>query len=165
MRKDSYFGDFDGLGWPAPDDLKKYFSVGGPLWELGGNDNWYLDVQGLYGTETLPQRYSVNARLGMTVSPEHGVMLNYDKWDGRIQRKDSYVSRGDLSRLGRFMYSLHGDPLSLGLFIPFEEAWKAVKEFIERDGELPTSIAWVAVKDLPPETFPDPALPPQKLPG
>jgi hypothetical protein len=165
MRKDCYFGDFDGPGWPAPDELKKYFSVGGGLWKLAGNDNWYLDVQGLYGTEALPQRHSVNVILRMTVSPDHGVMLNYDKWDGRIQRKDSYVSKGDLSRLGRFMYSLHGDPLSLGLFIPFEEAWKAVKEFIERDGELPASIAWIAVKDLPAETFPDPALPPQKLPG
>jgi hypothetical protein len=103
--------------------------------------------------------------MGMIGSPDHGVLLQYDKWDGRIQRRDCYVSKGDLSRLGQFMYSLHGDPYSLGLFIPFESAWKAVKEFIETDGELPTSIGWVAVKDLPPETFPDPALPPQKLPG
>jgi hypothetical protein len=165
MRKESYFHDFNGPGWPTPDELKKYFSADGKLWASHGNDNWGMGVEGLYGTAALPQRYSVNAKLGMTASPVHGVMLNYDKWDGRIQRKDSYVSKGDLSRLGRFMYSLHGDPLSLGLFIPFEEAWKAVKEFIERDGELPTSIAWVAVKDLPAETFPDPALPPQKLPG
>ena len=42
------------------------------------------------------------------------------------------------------MYSLHGDPYSLGLFIPFEAAFKAVKEFIETDGELPTSIEWLA---------------------
>jgi len=52
--------------------------------------------------------------------------------------------------------SLHGTPLSVGLFVPFPVAWKAVKEFIETDGELPTSIEWVANSDLSPETFPDP---------
>nr|WP_292612931.1 Imm1 family immunity protein [Nitrobacter sp. 62-13] len=40
--------------------------------------------------------------------------------------------------------------------MPFPVAWKAVKEFIETDGELPTSIEWVANSDLSPETFPDP---------
>jgi hypothetical protein len=75
------------------------------------------------------------------------------------------ASAGDLRRLGRFMYSLQGDPYSLGLFIPFEEAFKAVKEFIESDGELPTSIGWVSGKDLLPERFPVPVWPPQKFPG
>lgn len=165
MRKECYFHDFDGPGWPTPEVLKKYFSAGGRLWESGGNDSWGLSVEGLYGTAALPPGRSVNARLDMIGNPEHGVTLNYDKWDGRVQHKDSYVSRGDPSRLGMFMYSLHCDPYSLGLFIPFEEAFKAVKEFIESDGELPASIAWIAVKDLPPETFPVPTWPPQRLPG
>ena len=166
MRKQSYFHDFDGPGWPAPDEVKKYFEDGGRLWvSRGGNDNWGMDVQGLYGTEALPQRQSVNVHLYMTGSPEHGVTLHYAKWDGRVQRKDSYVSRGDLGRLGRFMYSLHGDPYSLAFFIPFDSAWKAVKEFIETDGELPTGIAWIATRDLPSEAFPVPTWPPQKLPG
>ena len=63
------------------------------------------------------------------------------------------------------MYSLHDDPYSLALFIPFEAAWKAVKEFIERDGELPKSIGWIASGDLPPDAFPEPTWPPQRLPG
>lgn len=73
-----------------------------------------------------------------------------------IQRKQTYNSKGDLRRLGEFVRSLHGTPLSVGLFVPFPVAWKAVKEFIETDGELPTSIEWIASRDLPPETFPDP---------
>jgi hypothetical protein len=56
------------------------------------------------------------------------------------------------------MYGLQGDPYSLGLFIPFEQAFNAVKEFIESDGELPTGIGWVSGKDLPP-------FPTQRLPG
>jgi len=31
-----------------------------------------------------------------------------------------------------------------------------VKEFIETGGQLPKCIEWVANKDLPPNTFPDP---------
>ncbi|OJU25574.1 MAG: hypothetical protein BGN91_10920 [Nitrobacter sp. 62-13] len=73
-----------------------------------------------------------------------------------MRQQRSYVAKGDLSRLGEFVRSLHGTPLSVGLFVPFPVAWKAVKEFIETDGELPTSIEWIASSDLPPETFPDP---------
>ena len=165
MRKSSSFQDFYDPDWPSPDQLKRYFSAGGKLWASHGNDHWALSAEGLYGTDTLPHRESANVKLDMIGSPDHGILLQYDKWDGRIQRRDCYLSKGDLNRLGRFMYNLHVDPYSLGLFIPFEAAFKAVKEFIERDGELPTSIEWVSGKDLPPETFPVPTWPPQKLPG
>lgn len=37
-----------------------------------------------------------------------------------------------------------------------EGCCEAVKEFIETDGQLPKCIEWVANKDLPPGTFPDP---------
>jgi len=50
----------------------------------------------------------------------------------------------------------HDTPLPVGLFIPFERAWSAVKEFMETEGALPKSIEWVANRDLPPNTFPDP---------
>jgi hypothetical protein len=101
----------------------------------------------------------------MTGSPDHGVTLDFARWHGRIRRLNRYCSTGDLRLLGRFMYSLQGEPYSLGLFIPFEEAFKAVKEFIESDGELPTSIGWISGDDLLPERFPVPTWPPQKLPG
>jgi hypothetical protein len=88
-----------------------------------------------------------------------GVYLIYDKWDGRTRQKYSYAPKGDFSRLGEFVESLHGTPLSVGLFVSFPKAWKAVKEFMETDGELPTSIEWIATRDLPPETFPIPKPP------
>ena len=65
-------------------------------------------------------------------------------------------SKGDLSRLGEWVRTLHGDARPIGLYIPFAEAWQAVKEFIESDGELPKSIAWISAEDLPNNTFPDP---------
>jgi len=61
-----------------------------------------------------------------------------------------------LTRLREWVRSTHDTPLPAGLFVPFETAWKAVKEFIETDGELPKSIEWIANRDLPPNTFPDP---------
>lgn len=90
------------------------------------------------------------------MNPDHGAKLVYARWDGRIQKKDSYNSKGDLKRLREFVRSFHGTPLSVGLFIPFEQGWKAIKEFIDTEGELPKSIEWLADNDLPPETFPDP---------
>jgi hypothetical protein len=54
---------------------------------------------------------------------------------------------------------LHGDQLSVRLFVSFEAAWHAVKKFIDTDGELPTGIEWIAIHDLPPETFPVPSPP------
>ena len=158
MRKDCFFPDFDGSSWPSPNDLRGDFfkSRGGNLISRGGNDGWGLEVQGLFGTEFLPKRQSVNVNLRLTANPDYGVTLQYDKWDGRIQRKDSYNSKGDLSRLKKFVRSLHGDPLSIGLFIPFASAWDAVNEFMQTDGALPTSIEWIASRDLPPETFPEP---------
>jgi hypothetical protein len=45
--------------------------------------------------------------------------------------------------------------MPVGLFISFEQAWRAVKEFLETDGALPKSIAWIANQDLPPDTFSD----------
>jgi hypothetical protein len=120
----------------------------------GGNDSWGLDVDGLYGTDNLPEIERVRVHLYMIGNPDHGVMLAYSKWDGRIRRKDGYDSKGDLSRLKEYVRSLHGTPLPVGLFIPFPTAWRAVKEFMETDGDLPKSIEWIANDDLPRDTFP-----------
>ena len=83
-----------------------------------------------------------------------GVYLEYSKWDGRIRQRFNYSPKGDLSRLGEFVNSLHETRLSVGLFIPFPMAWPAVKEFMETNGELPTRIEWIADTDLPREAFP-----------
>ncbi|MBS0243246.1 MAG: hypothetical protein JSS20_13790 [Proteobacteria bacterium] len=43
-------------------------------------------------------------------------------------------------------------------FIPFDKAWLAVKEFMETEGQMPTSIPWIYSDDLPDNTFPDPTV-------
>lgn len=161
MRKSYCFHDFNDSGWPSPDELQKYFSAGGKLWASHGNDTWVLRAEGLYGTAILPQPDAVAVDLRMMGCPDHGVTLDFARWHGRIRRLDRYCSVGDLRRLRQFMVSLQGDPYSLGLFIPFGEAFRAVKEFIDSDGELPTSIGWISGEGFPPV----PTSPPQKPPG
>jgi hypothetical protein len=48
--------------------------------------------------------------------------------------------------------------MPIGLFVPFDRAWLAVKEFIETDGALSKSIDWIDDADIPDEVFPDPVL-------
>lgn len=157
MKHEIYFGPFKGTFWPSQDQLAPYFlALPGKEWTYqGGNDNWGLGIEGLEGTERLePYKHRIDAKLNMWGHPEYGVLIIYQKWGSGY--REAFTSKGDLSRLREIIRTLQNDPLPVGLFIPFAEAWKAVKEFMETEGELPKSIEWVANKDLPPNTFPDP---------
>jgi len=157
MRKTTYFEPLPFEGWPDPKDLKPYFlAPPGQEWSyVGRNDSWVLSAEGLYGTEGKAKlKEQVEAHLLMWGHPQHGVLLIYRKYGGGY--REAFTSKGDMSRLREIVRTSHDDPMPVGLYIPFAEAWKAVKEFIETDGELPKSIAWVANRNLPPNTFPDP---------
>jgi Immunity protein Imm1 len=109
---------------------------------------------GADGTEHLGDSHDrIDIILQMWGDPDLGVLLVWTKWGGGHQQ--AYTSKGDLTRLHEYTRTLHDDPLPIGLFISFEQAWRAVKEFLETDGALPKSIAWIASQDLPPDTFPD----------
>jgi hypothetical protein len=158
MKKSAYFDSFWGSGWPDIKWLEPYFlDQPGKRWPFsGGNDSAGLDAEGVDGTEHLePNKGRIDIHLEMWGHPTLGVLLIYSKWGGG--RKIMFTSKGDLRRLRELVRSAHDTPLPVGLFIPFEQAWKAVKEFVETDGQrLPTSIEWIANRDLPPNTFPDP---------
>lgn len=157
MKKKIYFGKFDASSWPEPEAVRPYFiTQPGHEWSYDGrNDNWGLRIEGLEGTEGLePYKKRIDASLNMWGHPEHGVLIIYQKWGSG--HREAFTSKGDLRRLREIVRTLQNDPLPVGLFIPFTEAWKAVKEFMETEGELPKSIEWIANKDLPPNTFPDP---------
>jgi hypothetical protein len=157
MREEIYFGAFDGDGWPDPEELKPYFL--GTLekrWAFEtGNDDWCLSAEGVDGTEHLEaSKGRIDIDLQMWGHPRFGVLLIWSKWGGG--HSETYSSKGDLTRLREWVRTLHDDLRPIGLFIPFEQAWKAVKEFIETDGAMPKSIEWIANRDLPPNTFPEP---------
>lgn len=158
MKKHSYFHTFWGDEWPTLEFLEPYFTH--PTKDFGwfpnsSNDSAGISLQGLDGTEHLPWgRGRIDINLLMWGHPEHGVLLIYEKVGD--ENSFGYCSKGDVSRLREWVRSLHDTPLPVGLFIPFAEAWKAVKEFMETEGQLPTSIEWVKGAELPEGTFPDP---------
>lgn len=157
MRKRGYFDTHWGRGWPDSKQLERYFlAPPGQRWTFEtGNDGGSLSLEGVDGTEHLEEgKGRIDIHLVMSGHPVLGVLLMYNKWGGG--HKETYNSKGDLSRLREWVRSMHGTPLPVGLFIPYEKAWQAVKEFMETEGALPTSIEWIANRDLPPKTFPDP---------
>jgi hypothetical protein len=159
MRKRVYFDIFDGPGWPSPGQLQRYFLADpGQRWMFDScNDCWGLSAEGIDGTEHLPaHKGRIDIRLTMLGNPDHGVLLHYQK-SGRDYR-EAYYSREDLRRLREWIETMHGDLMPIGLYVPFERAWAAVKEFMEMDGALPKSIAWIGEDDIPDDAFPDPYL-------
>lgn len=157
MKKRSYFDSTRIKGWPTPDELKPYFFAppGQEWFDTKGNDTGGLSAKGLYGTEAGESwKTRVDLDLDLYGIPGLGVLLIYHKYGGGYS--EAYTSKGDLSRLKEWVRNLHQDPLPVGLFIPFADAYEAVKEFIETDGQLPKSIEWIANEDLPPGTFPQP---------
>lgn len=157
MIKRAYFATFDGPGWPTLDFLRPYFfAPPGKQWfKTGGNDTAGLALEGVDGTGHLESGFGrVDVRLEMWGNPKLGVLLIWSKLGAR--GGVAYSSIGDLNRLNEHVRTLHNDPMPIGLYIPFEQAWKAVQEFIVTDGKLPTSIEWINNKDLPPNSFPTP---------
>jgi hypothetical protein len=157
MKRRIYFDVFDACAWPPIERLKPYFfAPKGKEWSYrGGNDNWAIRVEGAEGSEKLDANQGrIDIDLEMWGHPDHGVCLIYSKWGGG--HKETYSSKGNLLRLREIVHGLQGTPLPIGLFIPFQSAWLAVKEFMDTDGALPKSIEWIANRDLPPNTFPDP---------
>lgn len=154
MNKTAYFDTYWGPGWPEPKWLARYFltPAGRRDFFASGNDSWGLTAEGVDGTDHLPQlKGRVDVELTIQGHRDLGVMLQYRKTGRRPI--EAFYSKGDLSRLRQWVKNAHGDPMPIGLFVPFDTAWKAVKEFMERDGALPAGIAWVASDQIPAEAF------------
>jgi len=157
MEKRTYFDSFDSHGWPDTEQLARYFltEAGRRKFFAAGNDSWGLKAHGVDGTDNLqPFKDRIDIDLTILGHPDLGILLCYFKFDKR--GNESYYSRGDLNRLREWVMTVHGDKMPVGLYIPFETAWGAVREFIETNGNLPRNIAWVAARDLPEGTFPEP---------
>jgi hypothetical protein len=157
MKKYSDFNSSSREGWPTIKYLEPFFlAPSGHAWfDTGGNDGAELSCEGLDGTEHLHYGEGrVDIRLQMWGNPKLGVLLIYSKLGA--PGGFMFTSKGDFSNRGRYTRTLHSDLMPLWHYIPFEGAWKAVKEFIETDGALPKSIEWISNKDLHEDTFPVP---------
>jgi hypothetical protein len=155
MKKRTQFNTYSGEGWPKLEMLEPFFlAAPGRQWLLDNDDSAALRAEGVGGTEHLePYKGRIDVSLDMIGNAQLGLFLMYSiVGDGPIK---SLYSKGDVSRLREWVRNVRGDPMPIGLFIPFEVAWRAVKEFIEGDGRLPKSIEWINNSDLPADTWPD----------
>jgi hypothetical protein len=157
MKKATHFlEDYEEGEWPDPASLAPYFLTASGRHKAFGltNDCWGLSLEGIEGTEHLgPVDGRIDIRLIIIGHPDLGVLLCYQRLGGKGA---AFYSEGNLNRLHEWIRTIHGDLMPIGLFIPFETAWKAIKEFIESNAALPKSIPWVANRDLPVDAFPDP---------
>jgi hypothetical protein len=156
MRKEADFDIWDIEDWPKPEEIEHYFlAPPGKRWIFKtGTDTAGFTAEGVDGTEHLdPHTDRVDITFDLWGNPNFGVMLFWTKMGGGHEQ--AFTSVGDMKRLRDYVRSSHGTILPVAFFIPFEKAWQAVKEFLETDGALPTSVEWVANRDLPPDTFPE----------
>lgn len=156
MRRTTYFLDHPGFGGPRHNWLAPYFLTPAGRQEAFGidNDSWGVSAECVDDTEGLPRDRQIDIDLTILGKPDLGVLLFYNRWSATDG--NAYYSKGDLGNLHIWVRTRHGDRMPVGLFIPFEQALKAVVEFIETDGALPKCIEWVAAADLPEDAFPEP---------
>jgi hypothetical protein len=153
MMKHTYFHEYNGDGWPELKWLEQFFLTKvGRKEAFGEQESWGLKLYGIDGTEHL-ERYKDRIDINMTIQGDlnHGILLWYNKSGGR--QWEAKYSKGDTTKWRQWIETPQGDHMSVALFIPFETAWKAVKEFIERDAALPRSIEWIVDDDLPEYAF------------
>lgn len=159
IYKRAYFGRFDGRGWPSLGQLRPYFFASPERrWFFEtGNDGGVFEIRsGEPSGDPSVRTWQDASYLYLVGHPIYGVYLHYTRWNGGEQRKESFDSKGDLTRLRERVRDLHGTETPIGLFVPYETAWKATKQFIESEGGFPWSIEWVASSDLPEDVFPTP---------
>lgn len=157
MKTRAYFDELWGDEWPTIDWLEPRFRAPprgiSPLQAKKGDGRF--EVEGVDGTGHLDKNNGrIDAVMLLCADPRYGLLFDYTRFGGGV--REAFLSKGDLRRRLEWVKSPHGTPLSIGLFVPVEKGWNALKQFIESKGQLPTAIEWIAEGELPPETFPLP---------
>jgi hypothetical protein len=156
MKKMTDFRDYEGPGWPDQKWLAPYFlTPAGRQKAFGkGNNHWCVTAEGVNGTEDFPFDKRIDIILHIIGKPDLGVLLLHD----RMSEADghAYYSLGNPKMLRTLVRAKQVSLMPLGLFIPFEQALKAVVEFIQTNGAFPKCVEWVASADLPEGSFPEP---------
>jgi hypothetical protein len=159
MKKITHFLTHSRTGWPDKAWLEPYFLTRPGRCEAFGDHggSWGLGMElglGLIDSATRP--FGVSRRIAVDLAivghPDLGALLCYQRLNhgGGV-----FFSKGHLSRSGGWA-TVYDDAMPVEFCVPFEAAWSAIEQFIETEGALPTSIGWVAGRDLPLEALREP---------
>jgi hypothetical protein len=157
MIRRTYFDSYQGEGWPDEKWLSHYFLTesGRRQFFANGNDSWGLKAYGLNGSQNLPPSQGrIDVDLTILGHSDLGILLCYHKSGGGSS--EIRYSKGNLDFLQEQVETLHGDKVPAGLFISFDLAWAAVREFMAKDGELPGNIPWISANELSADVFSSP---------
>ncbi len=156
MKKITIFPGYEGPGWPDEKWLAPYFLTLAGRHEVFSirSNHWCVTAEGVDGTEDLAFDKQLNINLHIIGKPDLGVLLLHD----RVSAADghAYYSLGNPKMLRTLVRATQVSLMPAGLFIPFEQALKAIMEFVQTNGALPKCIEWVASADLPEGSFPEP---------
>jgi hypothetical protein len=86
-KKEAAFDDHCGKGWPEISLVEQSLSDHDKRAQLfaKGYDGRCFSIEWIYDkTNSAPQPELVGATLYMHMNPDHGIQLQYSKWDGRI---------------------------------------------------------------------------------
>ena len=136
--------------WPSVPEIRPFFErYDRKEWSRGG-EGQSLVLYGAEGTENLePFKDRIDIHLAVYDDPECGALLMYDKTGGKYS--EHYYSLGDSVRFYETVKSREGSPLSKGLFVPLEQAWLAVEDFLLNEGQRSGRIHWIQADELSPD--------------
>jgi hypothetical protein len=87
-------------------------------------------------------------RLSIVANPDHGIWLWY-RHNGSDGSDNNYISLGNFEKLNTYVEAVE-DSLTLeGLFLPPEQAWIAVHDFLQNDGRRSEKILWIHEDEIP----------------
>ena len=157
MKRFISINGFECNRWPAADQLEQSFldpaRRNWAFWDGGGGG--YISVSGLDGTENEPDGPNrSNARIAIRAHRKHGATLDHHWWDGKRRVSTSHLSLGSTSDMTKLPHLDNRQPFAVGLFIPFELAWLALKDFMVDPIHPSKSVPWINAKDLPPSAIP-----------
>ena len=158
MKKITSFRGYEGPDWPDQQWLARYFLTPAGRHKVFGvrNNHWGLKAEGVDGTQDLPFDKRIDIDLHIVGKPDLGVVLLYERVSAADGYSYSYYSVGDPKMFRTLVKATQVSRIPMGLFIPFEQALKAITEFIRTNGARPKCIEWITPSELPEGSFPEP---------
>lgn len=87
-------------------------------------------------------------RLSIVANCRYGIWLWY-RYSRSDSQEENYISLGDPERLNQYVEVVE-DSLTLeGLYLPPEQAWLAVRDFLNLEGLRSDKISWLSEDQIP----------------